>query len=69
MSKSRLRHGWVLVDGQWFKPCHGCSNKLLPLDSFYQRKGYNSPTALCKSCHVKKTNKYHKQRVKYMRWE
>lgn len=53
----RLHAGWVSTDGEWtHKPCNRCK-VLLPLDSFYVRKGY-TPTALCKPCHLVKTKEW-----------
>lgn len=52
----RIHAGWVRENGEWIeKPCNGCKKTLL-LDKFYKRKGH-TPTALCKVCHCKSTNK------------
>ena len=61
LSKSdhrRIHTGWIRDNsGNWtHKPCSKCC-KVLPPSDFYQRKGFKSPTALCKKCHnqVEKT--------------
>ena len=52
----KLHAGWKRENGKWIKkPCRGCE-RLLPLEDFYQRKGY-TPTALCKICHIKACKK------------
>lgn len=47
----RLHAGWVKdAEGAWIaKPCTQC-HEVLPLHSFYPRKGY-TPSAKCKRCH------------------
>ena len=53
----KLHAGWKRTNGVWtHKPCNMCE-KILSLDNFYPRKGYN-PTALCKSCHCIKTKEW-----------
>jgi hypothetical protein len=53
----KLHAGWEKTNGEWsHKPCNGCDGRKLSLDSFYTRN--NKLTALCKSCHVKKTEEW-----------
>jgi hypothetical protein len=60
----RIHAGWVKNgDGDWIaKPCSSCG-EILSLDNFYERKGH-SPSALCKKCHIKRTNSYAKNNKK-----
>lgn len=47
----KLHAGWKQINGEWVvKPCNRC-NRILPLSSFYSRKG-KTPSAKCKPCHV-----------------
>lgn len=48
----KIHAGWIRTNGEWtHKPCNHCG-ELLPLDSFYPRKGY-TPSALCRKCTIK----------------
>jgi len=59
----RIHAGWIKNDDEeWVaKPCSQCK-EILSLDEFYQRKGY-TPSALCKKCHIIKTNRYAKNNI------
>jgi len=56
----KIHAGWIMTDSEWtHKPCTGCL-KVLPLSSFYPRKGY-TPSAKCKQCHCEQTDKWAKK--------
>ena len=67
----KVHANWVRYKGIWVaKPCKDC-NQVLPLNAFYQRKGY-TPTHYCIECaklrHQKRnTLKYRTYRKKYMK--
>ena len=67
----RLHAGWVRRNGKWIaKPCKDCKRKL-PLDKFYQRKGY-TPTHYCIECakdrhNDRNTESYRAKRKIYMK--
>jgi len=53
----KIHAGWIKTNGEWSsKPCAGC-RELLPLSSFYPRKGY-TPSAKCKKCHCEQIKKW-----------
>lgn len=53
----RVHANWVRDSNGMFiaKPCTKC-NRILSFDNFYERRGYGTPSALCKQCHVRTTN-------------
>lgn len=58
----KIHAGWIKTNGEWsHKPCSGCK-EILSLDNFYPRKGY-TPTALCKTCHTKKTEEWKNKNI------
>jgi hypothetical protein len=62
----RLHAGWVRENGVWTaKPCTAC-NLVLPLSSFYERKGY-TPSARCKPCHCKATDEWGRRNIEKRR--
>ena len=62
----RLHAGWVRDGDEWVaKPCTAC-HAVLPLSSFYERKGY-TPSARCKPCHCKATDEWGRRNLEKRR--
>lgn len=67
----RIHAGWVMKEGTWTaKPCKDCK-QILPLDSFYQRKGL-TPSQRCIECSLlyfkqRETPEYKAKRKVYMK--